>query len=364
MKTFWSNCIVSLEPYRPGEQPPIGQMIKLNTNENPYPPSPAVIDTLQRTANDSLRLYPDPEGKALKQTIADIYDLTQDNVFLGNGSDEVLAHTFFGLLKHELPILFPDVTYSFYPVYCSLYGIKYRTVPLDKDFQISVEDYAQPNGGIVLANPNAPTGSAISIEQLRRLIDHSQGSVVVVDEAYVDFGAESAIQLVKEFPNALVVQTLSKSRSLAGLRVGFAVGDTGLIEALNLVKNCFNSYPLGRLALAGAEAALRDKKYFEQTRQRIMKSRDLLAGANCPGFFCCPFQGKFLFVRHGSRAAANSATTSARKIVVRHFPQPRIIDFLRISISTPEECTEACQGSSRNSRVRSFLAIGCCPWPS
>ncbi len=342
MKTFWSNCILSLEPYRPGEQPPIGQMIKLNTNENPYPPSPAVIDTLQRTANDSLRLYPDPEGKALKQTIADIYDLTQDNVFLGNGSDEVLAHTFFGLLKHELPILFPDVTYSFYPVYCSLYGIKYRTVPLDKDFQISVEDYAQPNGGIVLANPNAPTGSAISIEQLRRLIDHSQGSVVVVDEAYVDFGAESAIQLVKEFPNTLVVQTLSKSRSLAGLRVGFAVGDTGLIEALNLVKNCFNSYPLGRLALAGAEAALRDKKYFEQTRQRIMKSRDLLACELIALVFSVvPSKANFLFVRHGSRAASEiQQQLRHRKIVVRHFPQPRIIDFLRISIGTPEECTE------------------------
>jgi histidinol-phosphate aminotransferase len=342
MKTFWSTCIRSLEPYRPGEQPPIGQMIKLNTNENPYPPSPAVIDALRRTANDSLRLYPDPEGKVLKKTIADIYDLTQNNVFLGNGSDEVLAHTFFGLLQHEMPILFPDVTYSFYPVYCALYGIKYQTVPLAEDFQISVGDYAQPNGGIVLANPNAPTGSAISIEQLRCLIDHSQGSVVVVDEAYVDFGAESAIQLVKEFPNVLVVQTLSKSRSLAGLRVGFAIGDAGLIEALNLVKNCFNSYPLDRLALAGAEAALRDKKYFELTRQQIIKSRDLLAKELIAlGFYVVPSKANFLFVRHGSIAASEiQQQLRQRKIVVRHFPQPRIIDFLRISIGTPEECTE------------------------
>lgn len=271
-----------------------------------------------------------------------MHDLTKDNVFLGNGSDEVLAHTFFGLLKHELPILFPDVTYSFYPVYCALYGIQYQTVPLDKDFQVNVEGYAQPNGGIVLANPNAPTGSAIDLAHLRRLIDNSRNSVVVVDEAYVDFGAESAIQLVKDFPNLLVVQTLSKSRSLAGLRVGFAIGDACLIEALNLVKNCFNSYPLGRLALAGAEASLRDKEYFEHTRQQIMKSRELLAEELIAlGFYVVPSKANFLFVRHESYAAREILQQlRQRKIVVRHFPQPRTIDFLRISIGRPEECAE------------------------
>jgi len=339
---FWSPRIRSLEPYRPGEQPQIGTMIKLNTNENPYPPSPTVIEALQRAANESLRLYPDPEGKALKQTIADMYGLTQDNVFLGNGSDEVLAHTFLGLLTHELPILFPDVTYSFYPVYCALYDIQYQTVPLDEDFQVNIEEYAQPNGGIVLANPNAPTGSAINVENLRRLIDHSRNSVVVVDEAYVDFGAESAIHLVKEFPNLLVVQTLSKSRSLAGLRVGFAIGNTCLIEALNLVKNCFNSYPLGRLALAGAEASLRDTEYFERTRHLIIQNRDLLAEELAAlGFYVVPSKANFLFVRHVSYGAREiQQQLRQRKIVVRHFPHPRTVDFLRISIGTPEECAE------------------------
>jgi histidinol-phosphate aminotransferase len=340
MKELWSDCIRSLEPYRPGEQPPIGQLIKLNTNENPYPPSPAVLDALRSAANDNLRLYPDPEGKSLKQTIADIHGLNQANVFLGNGSDEVLAHTFLALLKHELPIYFPDVTYSFYPVYCALYGIKYQTAPLDDNFQINAEDYAQPNGGIVLPNPNAPTGSALSLTQLRRLVEHSQGSVVVVDEAYVDFGTESSVPLVKEFPNVLVVQTLSKSRSLAGLRVGFAIGDEVLVEALNLVKNCFNSYPLGRLALAGAEAALRDREYFKKTRQQIIRYRDLLAEELISlGFYVVPSKANFLFVRHASYAAKEiQQQLRQRKIVVRHFPQPRIVEFLRISIGTPEEC--------------------------
>lgn len=340
MKELWSDCIRSLEPYRPGEQPPIGQLIKLNTNENPYPPSHAVLDALRHTVNENLRLYPDPEGKSLKQTIADIHNLTQDNIFLGNGSDEVLAHTFLGLLKHELPIFFPDVTYSFYPVYCALYGIRYQPIPLDANFQVNIEDYEKPNKGIVLPNPNAPTGSALNLTQLRRLVEHSQGSVVVIDEAYVDFGAESAIPLVKEFSNVLVIQTLSKSRSLAGLRVGFAIGHTGLIEALNLVKNCFNSYPLGRLALAGAEAALRDKEYFEKTRQLIIKSRDLLAEELVSlDFYVVPSKANFLFVKHASWGAEEILQQlRQRRIVVRHFSQPRIVDFLRISIGTPDEC--------------------------
>lgn len=340
MNELWSDCIRSLEPYRPGEQPPIGELIKLNTNENPYPPSPAVLDAIRNTANDNLRLYPDPEGKSLKQTIADIHSLNQDNVFLGNGSDEVLAHTFLALLKHEQPIFFPDVTYSFYPVYCALYGIKYQMVSLDGNFQVNIEDYVQQNGGIVMPNPNAPTGSALSLTQLERLVEHSQDSVVVIDEAYIDFGAESAIPLVKMFPNVLVVQTLSKSRSLAGLRVGFAIGAPGLIEALNFVKNCFNSYPLGRLALAGAEAALRDREYFENICQQVIRSRDYLGNELVSlGFYVVPSKANFLFVRHDTCAANEiQRQLRQRKILVRHFPQPRIANFLRISIGTPEEC--------------------------
>lgn len=277
MNELWSDCIRSLEPYSPGEQSSIAQLIKLNTNENPYPPSPAVLGALQSAANADLRLYPDPDGKALKQTIAEMHGLTQTNVFLGNGSDEVLAHAFRALLKHGRPILFPDVTYSFYPVYCALYGIEFEAVPLDEAFQVNVLDYVRPNGGIVLPNPNAPTGIAVGLLQLRSLLEQCPRSVVVIDEAYVDFGAESAASLVKDYSNLLVIQTLSKSRSLAGLRVGFAIGHPSLVEALNLVKGCFNSYPLDRLALAGAETALRDTRYFETTRHQVMESRDWLA---------------------------------------------------------------------------------------
>jgi len=340
MNELWSDCIRSLEPYKPGEQPTIEQLIKLNTNENPYPPSPAVLSTLQRTANADLRLYPDPEGRKLKQTIAEIHGLSEANVFLGNGSDEVLAHAFYALLKHGQPILFPDVTYSFYPVYCGLYGIEYELVPLDEAFRINVQDYARPNGGIVLSNPNAPTGIAIGRLQIRSLLRQCPHSVVLIDEAYVDFGAESAVSLVTDYPNLLVVHTLSKSHSLAGLRVGFAIGDPGLVEALNLVKNCFNSYPLGRLALAGAEAAFRDAQYFETTRHRVMESREWLAGEiETLGFEVLPSKANFLFVRHASRSAKEvQQQLRERRILVRHFPKPRIAEFLRISIGTTEEC--------------------------
>lgn len=342
MNPLWSDCIRGLEPYSPGEQPAMARLIKLNTNENPYPPSPIVLSALRGAVNADLRLYPDPDGKALKQTIADLHDLSPANVFLGNGSDEVLAHAFLALLKHPQPILFPDVSYSFYPVYCGLYGIEFETVPLDAVFQVNIADYAWRNGGIVLPNPNAPTGIALGLPQLRALLAQNPDSVVVIDEAYVDFGAQSAAPLVKDYPNLLVIQTLSKSRSLAGLRVGFALGDPGLIEALNLVKGCFNSYPLDRLALAGAEAALRDTQYFETTRHQVMESRDWLATRlQALGFEVLPSKANFLFVRHPSRAASDlQQQLRQRNILVRHFAKPRIAEFLRISIGTTEECSQ------------------------
>jgi histidinol-phosphate aminotransferase len=340
MNELWSDCIRSLEPYKPGEQPTIEQLIKLNTNENPYPPSPAVLSALQGETNANLRLYPDPEGRKLKQTIAAMHGLSEANVFLGNGSDEVLAHAFYGLLKHKLPILFADVTYSFYPVYCGLYGIKYELVPLDEAFQVNIPDYARPNGGVVLSNPNAPTGIAVGLRQVKELLQQCPHSVVLIDEAYVDFGAESAASLVTEYPNLLVVQTLSKSRSLAGLRVGFALGEPGLVDALNLVKNCFNSYPLGRLALTGAEAAFRDQQHFETTRRQIIENREWLASElKTLGFDVLPSKANFLFVRHPSRSAKDvQQQLRERKILVRHFQKPRISEFLRISIGTAEAC--------------------------
>ncbi|OPL13348.1 MAG: histidinol-phosphate aminotransferase [delta proteobacterium MLS_D] len=340
MNKFWSDCIRGLQPYTPGEQPRIRGLIKLNTNENPYPPSPAAIDAIRKAACGDLRLYPDPEGTELQRTIAGVYGLSEGQVFLGNGSDEVLAFAFLALLKHERPVFFPDITYSFYPVYCALFDIAYETIPLDGTFRVDIDDYRRPNGGVVLANPNAPTGSALGREEIGALLEMTPGSVVIVDEAYVDFGAESVVSLVTDFDTLLVVRTLSKSHSLAGLRVGFAMGNPSLIEALRLVKNCFNSYPLDRLALAGAEAALRDSDYFEETRRKIMADRERLAvGLSALGFDVLPSSANFLFVSHSDYDAAElMRLLRERRILVRHFKGERISRFLRISVGLLEEC--------------------------
>lgn len=340
MSRYWSPIVSTLTPYVPGEQPKVANLVKLNTNENPYPPSPKALAAIAAAAAGSLRLYPDPNADALKQAVATLHGLTPAHVFVGNGSDEVLAHTFQALLKHEQPILFPDITYSFYPVYCGLYGIDYVTVPLDEAFQIRVEDYDQPNGGIIFANPNAPTGRPLALAAVERLLAAHPVSVVVVDEAYVDFGGESAIPLVGRYPNLLVVQTLSKSRSLAGLRVGFAVGQPELIEALERVKNSFNSYPLGRLALAGAVAAMEDRDHFDRTRQAVMGTREtLIAELIRLGFEVLPSAANFVFARHPDHdGAALAAALRERSIIVRHFRLPRIDQFLRITVGTDAEC--------------------------
>lgn len=340
MSQFWSDIVHQLEPYVPGEQPKAAQLIKLNTNESPYGPGPAVLAALTEAVNDRLRLYPDPNSDLLKQAVADCYSVTRDQVFVGNGSDEVLAHVFQALLKRDKPLLFPDITYSFYPVYCRLYQIDYETIPLDEDFQIALEDYQRPNGGIIFPNPNAPTGRGLARAQIEALLQANQDSVVVVDEAYVDFGGESAVELIHRYPNLLVIQTLSKSRSLAGLRVGFAMGNAALIEGLERVKNSFNSYPIDRLAEVGAVASLADKNYFDEMRQRIIGTRERLAQQLTDlGFQVLPSQANFLFVQHPEYAAkALSAALRAESIIVRHFNLPRIDQFLRISIGTDEQC--------------------------
>lgn len=341
MSRYWSDLVHRLTPYVPGEQPQGTDLIKLNTNENPYPPSPRVIDAIRAAADASLRLYPEPTGTALREAVARRYGVDVDQVFVGNGSDEVLAHTFAALLKQEKPLLFPDITYSFYPVYCGLYGIEYRTVPLTDDFEIRVADYAVPNGGIILANPNAPTGRALPLKDIEALLDNSPDSVVVVDEAYVDFGGESAVPLVARYPNLLVIQTVSKSRALAGLRVGFAIGQQHLIEGLVRVKDSFNSYPLDRLALAGAVASLKDEAYFDDTRRAVMATRERLStDLREKGFEVLPSAANFVFVRHPQHAAAElAAALRGRGIIVRHFSQPRIENYLRISVGTDDECT-------------------------
>lgn len=335
MSKYWSGIVHKLTPYVPGEQPKIQNLVKLNTNENPYGPSPRVIAALQAVANNSLRLYPDPDSSRLKAAVADYYGLETSQIFVGNGSDEVLAHVFAALLKHDKPLLFPDITYSFYPVYCGLYGIEFETVSLNKNFEIDLNDYAKPNGGIIFPNPNAPTGIPLGLQAIENLLKTNTGSVVVIDEAYVDFGTESAVGLINQYPNLLVVQTLSKARSLAGLRVGFAMGNKDLIEALIRVKDSFNSYPIDRFAEAGAIAALEDEAYFEETRQKVIASRAALVLAlRAMGFEVLPSGANFIFARHPQNDAAVLAQKlREQSIIVRHFKQPtRISQFLRITI--------------------------------
>jgi histidinol-phosphate aminotransferase len=344
MSRFWSQVVNDLTPYVPGEQPKIANLVKLNTNENPYPPSPRVLAAMQAEQGSDgarLRLYPDPNADLLKQAVARRYAVTPAQVFVGNGSDEVLAHAFMALLKHEQPILFPDITYSFYPVYCGLYGIDHRTIPLSDNFTIDPAKYCgQPNGGIIFPNPNAPTGCLLALDAIEQILRGNPDSVVVVDEAYVDFGGESAIPLTARYDNLLVIHTLSKSRSLAGLRVGYAVGHPALIEALERVKNSFNSYPLDRLAVVGAVAAIEDEAYFQQTCAAVIATREQLTRElREQGFEVLPSAANFVFARHPQRDASELAgKLREHGIIVRHFRLPRIDQFLRITVGTPEEC--------------------------
>jgi len=336
MSRYWSPVVHSLRPYVPGEQPTMGTVVKLNTNENPYGPSPRVIAALSAEIGDGLRLYPDPGATRLRDALAARHGLEREEIFVGNGSDEVLAHSFQALLRHDAPLLFPDITYSFYPTYCRLYDVDYREVPLDGAMRVRVADYRQACGAIILSNPNAPTGIALRRAEVETLVAEHPDQVVVIDEAYVDFGGESAVPLVRSYPNLLVIQTFSKSRSLAGLRVGFAIGQRPLIEALERVKDSFNSYPLDRLALAGAVAAVEDEAWFEQNRDRIVASRQHLAEALLGlGFEVLPSAANFVFARHPGRSGATlAADLRSRGIIVRHFARDRIADFLRITVGT------------------------------
>lgn len=342
MNPFWSRHVGNLTPYVPGEQPRIEQLIKLNTNENPYPPSPRVIAAITAQAGDGLRLYPDPQSSALKQALSSYYGVAPGEVFVGNGSDEVLAHAFHAFFMQDAPILMPTVSYSFYQVYCRLYGIEAVQVALDEAMRIDPDRYRRPCGGVVIANPNAPTGLALPLEEVERIVRAQPDRVVLVDEAYVDFGAETAISLVRAYPNLLVVQTFSKSRALAGLRVGFAIGQPHLIEGLERVKDSFNSYPLGRLEIAGAVAAIEDEDYFQRRRAQVIATREQLAGQlRRLRFEVLPSAANFLFVRHPEHRAADLAQAlRERAILVRHFKSPEIETYLRISIGTDDECAQ------------------------
>lgn len=344
MSQYWSPVVAGLSPYVPGEQPKLQNLIKLNTNENPYPPSPRALQAIREAADEALKRYPDPASDALRQAVAATHGVSVGEVFVGNGSDEVLAHAFQAFFKHDgRPLLFPDISYSFYPVYCGLYQIEFHRVALQDDFSLRVDDYLpqaqRTAGGIILPNPNAPTGRALPLGEIERLVAGNPQCVVLIDEAYVDFGAQSAASLVSRYPNLLVVQTLSKSRSLAGLRVGFAIGHPALIEGLNRVKDSFNSYPIDRLAQAGAIAALQDSAYFEQTCRAVIATRERMTASLVEqGFEVLPSAANFVFARHpGHDAATLAAQLRERSIIVRHFRQPRIDQFLRISIGTDDE---------------------------
>jgi histidinol-phosphate aminotransferase len=340
---YWSDIVRELVPYVPGEQPALAHPVKLNTNENPYPPSPRALEAITRelgASGETLRRYPDPVARRLRETVAAHHGIDANQVFVGNGSDEVLAHTFQALLKHDRPIRFPDISYSFYPTYARLYGVQYETVPLADDFTIRADDYFGAHGGVLFPNPNAPTGHALPLAEIERIVAGNPDTVVVIDEAYVDFGAQTAIPLIKRYPNLLVVHTTSKSRSLAGMRVGFAFGDAALIEALNRVKDSFNSYPLDRLAQAAAQAAYEDKDWFAQTCAKVIASRERLNAALAAlGFEIVPSCANFVFARHPRHDAAElAAQLKTREIFVRHFKLPRIDQHLRITVGSDAEC--------------------------
>lgn len=339
MNRYWSKRIQDIVPYTPGEQPKDQRFIKLNTNECPYPPSPKAVEAIREAAGDSLRLYPDPECVDLRAAIAQREGLEISQVFCGNGSDEILAFAFQAFFDPEREVVFPRITYSFYPVYTDFFGLERREVPMEPDFSSPIDLLCGNNGGVVLANPNAPTGLAVGLDTVEKLLAANPDVVVIVDEAYVDFGADSAAGLIGRYPNLLVVQTTSKSRALAGLRVGWAMGDAGLIDGLRCVRDSINSYTVDRLAQAGAAAAIRDEGYFQSIRRRVIDTREWTERTlREKGFTVLPSQANFLFVSHPGRTGKELLDGLRRRgVLVRWWPIPEIEDWLRISIGTEEE---------------------------
>ena len=348
--SLWSPLVNGLDPYVPGEQPATEGLIKLNTNESPYPPSPQALAAIADAAGDKLRLYPDPESSRLKATIADYFAVESENVFVGNGSDEVLAHAFNAFFRQDKPILFPDLTYSFYPVYCQLYNIDYQLTPLNADFEIDITDYKVPNGGIIFPNPNAPTAIGLVRQSIIDLLEANPDSVVIVDEAYIDYAQRSnaeitadsvasVVDLVQQYNNLLVVHTLSKSRAFAGMRIGYAIGHPHLIDGLQRVKNSFNSYPVDRLAEIAAIASFQDESYFQSTKDKVIANRQLLVdGLEALNFDCLPSSANFVLVTQNNLNAKQLAEQlREHKIIVRYFATPRIAEFIRVTVGTEEQ---------------------------
>ncbi|MBM7599788.1 histidinol-phosphate aminotransferase [Virgibacillus halotolerans] len=339
MDKFWSTAAKRSVPYVPGEQVNQPQILKLNTNENPYAPSPHVVKAIQSEVEGKLNLYPSPTADQLKQEIAAYYQLSSDHVFVGNGSDEVLAFSFMAFFEPGKAIRFPAISYSFYPVYAKLFDISYEEVPLQRDFSLPAEAFFQSDGGVIFPNPNAPTSVYLGLDAVKEIVENNPDQPVIIDEAYIDFAPESAVSLVETYDNLLVVQTMSKSRSLAGLRVGFALGNPHLIEALIRIKDSFNSYTLDRLALAGAEAAIKDTAYFKETTRKIVQTREwLIAELKKRGFYVLPSQTNFVFASHYNQSAEALYTIlKDNGIIIRYFNQPTIDNYLRITIGTEDD---------------------------
>ena len=335
----WEDNVRKVIPYTPGEQPNQPDMIKLNTNENPYPPAPGVERALRELETDTLRLYPDPTAGNLVHAIAERYHLKDEQVFVGVGSDDVLAMSFLTFFNSEKPVLFPDITYSFYDVWADLFRIPYERPALDEDFHIRKEDYFRENGGVIFQNPNAPTGVELPLEDVEDIICQNRDVIVIVDEAYVDFGGTSAVSLIEKYDNLLVVQTFSKSRSLAGMRIGFVCGNAKLIKYLNDVKYSFNSYTMDRTALAAGVAAVKDQEYFEETCNKIIETREWTKKElKALGFSFQDSKSNFIFASHETCPAAELfAALREKHIYVRYFPKGRTENFLRITIGTREE---------------------------
>lgn len=351
MSRYWSEHVAGLTPYTPGEQPKINRLLKLNTNEHPYGPSPKALEAIRQGAGDALRLYPDNESTELRLAVADYYrdfGIAADQVMPGNGSDEVLAHVFNALFRHgDRPLLMPDITYSFYKTYCKLFDIPAQLVPLADDFSIQPDDYlnlSEQPAGIIFANPNAPTGIALSLADIERIAIGNPDVAVVVDEAYVDFGADTAIALIGRCPNIVVIHTFSKSRALAGMRVGYSVASREITAGILRVKDSFNSYPLDRLAIAAATASMQDREYFEEGRRKVMADREILAQRlETMGFEVLPSSTNFVFARHPQHQGADLARgLREHGILIRHFEAPRISQFLRITVGTAEDCARLC----------------------
>lgn len=343
MSAFWSSTLERLTPYVPGEQRAGAGIVKLNTNENPYPPSPAVMQAIAGVCADALRRYPDPESVALRQALADYHGLSIDQVFVGNGSDEILALAFQAFFTNDRVLQFPDISYSFYPVYCDLYGIEPCTVALEADYSLDLERFQANAGGIIFPNPNAPTGSEVTCEAIERLLQRHTEQVLLVDEAYVDFGTQSMVPYIDQYPNLLISGTFSKGRSLAGLRLGVAFGHPDLIEGLQRIKNSFNSYPVDALAQAAGIASINDERYFREHVDALKRTRShTIESLEQRGFQVLPSAANFVFARvpetqYEGGAPALFERLSDAGVLVRYWAKPRLKQWLRISIGTPEE---------------------------